>query len=104
MEDKKKIWSFLSRSDHNYFLPFVIIVTLLVGVWLVFLSHDSILNWGRSAIEVKNQEAEIERLKGEIADMEAEIQDLTTNQDSLEKFARERYHFSAPGEDVYIEE
>ena len=104
MEDKKKIWSFLSRSDHNYFLPFVIIVTLLVGVWLVFLSHDSILNWGRSAIEVKNQEAEIERLKGEIADMEAEIKDLTTNQDSLEKFARERYHFSAPGEDVYIEE
>ena len=104
MEDKKKIWSFLSRSDHNYFLPFVIIVTLLVGVWLVFLSHDSILNWGRSAIEVKNQEAEIERLKGEIAEMEAEIQDLTTNQDSLEKFARERYHFSAPGEDVYIEE
>ena len=104
MEDKKKIWSFLSRSDHNYFLPFVIIVTLLVGVWLVFLSHDSILNWGRSAIEVKNQEAEIERLKGEIADMEAQIKDLTTNQDSLEKFARERYHFSAPGEDVYIEE
>lgn len=104
MEDKKKIWSFLSRSDHNYFLPFVIIVTLLVGVWLVFLSHDSILNWGRSAIEVKNQEAEIERLKGEIADMEAQIKDLTTNQDSLEKFARERYNFSAPGEDVYIEE
>lgn len=104
MADRKKIWSWFTQSEHNYFLPFVIVVTLIVGVWLVFLSHDSILNWGRSAMEVKNQEAEIHRLRSEIEKMEAQIKDLTTNLDSLEKFARERYHFAVPGEDVYIEE
>ena len=104
MADRKKIWSWFTQSEHNYFLPFVIVVTLIVGVWLVFLSHDSILNWGRSAMEVKNQEAEIQRLRSEIEKMEAQIKDLTTNLDSLGKFARERYHFAVPGEDVYIEE
>ena len=34
--------------------------------------------------------------------MDAEIQSLTNSRDSLEKFARETYHFAAPGEDVYI--
>jgi cell division protein FtsB len=34
--------------------------------------------------------------------MNEEIQALTNSRDSLEKFARETYHFAAPGEDVYI--
>ena len=34
--------------------------------------------------------------------MDAEIQSLTRSRDSLEQFARETYHFAAPGEDVYL--
>jgi cell division protein FtsB len=34
--------------------------------------------------------------------MDKEIGALTGNRDSLEKFARETYHFAAPGEDVYL--
>ena len=44
------------------------------------------------------------RLKAEIKDMDAEFKALTENKDSLEKFARETYHFAAPGDDVYIVE
>ena len=35
--------------------------------------------------------------------MDKEIDLLTTNKDSLEKFAREEFHFASPGDDVYIE-
>ena len=62
------------------------------------------INWVRAGVEVKNQEKEMARLQSEIEAMDAEIEALTSNRDSLESFARETYHFSAPGEDVYIVE
>ena len=44
----------------------------------------------------------MEQYRSEIREMDAEILSLTRSRDSLEKFARENYHFAAPGEDVYI--
>jgi len=103
-EQKKDKWAWLKRSDHNYFIPYVIVVTAVVALWLLFFSHNSVLNWVRAAMEVKTQEKEMARLKQEIKDMDAEIEDLSSNRDSLETFARETYHFAAPGDDVYIVE
>jgi cell division protein FtsB len=104
MEGKKDWFAWLKRSDHNYFIPFVIIVTTVVAVILLFLSHNSVLNWVKATIEVKNQEKEMARLQAEIKEMDNEFNALTTNKDSLESFARETYHFAAPGDDVYIVE
>ena len=102
MADKKQKGSLLTRSDHNYFLPFVIVITALAALWLLFLSHSSVLNWVRANLEIKRQERQMERLRSDIDAMDAEIRALTDSKDSLEKFARETYHFAAPGEDVYI--
>ena len=44
------------------------------------------------------------RLQAEIDEMDREIENLRTNRDSLESFARETYYFAAPGDDVYIVE
>ena len=104
MEGKKDWLAWLKRSDHNYFIPFVIIVTTVVAVILLFLSHNSVLNWVKATIEVKNQEKEMARLQAEIKEMDDEFNALTTKKDSLESFARETYHFAAPGDDVYIVE
>ena len=99
-EGKKDRLAWLKRSDHNYFIPFVIIVTAIVAVVLLFLSHNSVLNWVKATMEVKSQEKEMARLKEEIKAMDAEYKALTENKDSLESFARETYHFAAPGDDV----
>lgn len=96
--------AWLKRSDHNYFIPFVIIVTTVVAILLLFLSHNSVLNWIKASLEVKQQKEEMARLQTEIDAMEQEIKALTTDKDSLETFARETYHFAAPGDDVYIAE
>ncbi len=100
----KNILAWLKRSDHNYFIPFVIIVTTVVAILLLFLSHNSVLNWIKASLEVKQQKEEMARLQTEIDAMEQEIKALTTDKDSLETFARETYHFAAPGDDVYIAE
>ncbi len=103
-EGKKDKWAWLKRSDHNYFIPYVIVVTVVVAGWLLFFSHNSVLNWVRAAMEVKAQEKEMARLQSEIDAMDAQIENLSKNRDSLETFARETYHFAAPGDDVYIVE
>ena len=102
MAEKKNKGSLLTRSEHNYFLPFVIIITAIAAVWLLVLSHSSVLNWVRANVEIRRQERQMEKYRSEIDEMDAEIQALTNSRDSLEKFARETYHFAAPGEDVYI--
>ena len=102
MAEKKNRGSLLTRSEHNYFLPFVIIITAIAAVWLLFLSHSSVLNWVRANVEIRRQERQMEQYRSEIDEMDAEIQALTDSRDSLEKFARDTYHFAAPGEDVYI--
>ena len=105
MEQKPKDrWAWLKRSDHNYLIPFVIVVTTVVALWLLFFAHNSVLNWIRASVEVKNQEKEMQRLQREIAEMDREIDNLRNNRDSLESFARDTYHFAAPGDDVYIVE
>ena len=43
-------------------------------------------------------------LQAEIDEMDREIDNLRNNRDSLESFARETYHFAAPGDDIYIVE
>ena len=104
MEDKSSKWVWLRRSEHNYLLPFVIVVTVVVALWLLFFAHNSVLNWVKASVEEKNQEAEMARLQAEIQEMDREIDNLRNNQESLESFARETYHFAAPGDDVYIVE
>ena len=46
----------------------------------------------------------MEKYREEIEAMNQNIEELKTNRDTLEKFARENFHFAAPGEDVYIVE
>ena len=102
MADKKQKGSLLTRSDHNYFLPFVIIITAVAALWLLFFSHSSVLNWVRANWEIQRQERQMDQLRRDIDAMDAEIRSLTNSRDSLENFARETYHFAAPGDDVYL--
>jgi cell division protein FtsB len=104
MEEQKDRWAWLKKSDHNYLVPFVIVTTTLVALWLLFFAHNSVLSWIRATMEEKNQQKEMARLKEEIDEMDREIRNLRNNPDTLETFARETYHFAAPGDDVYIVE
>ena len=94
----------LKQKEHNYLIPFIIVVTAAVALWLLFFAHNSVLAWVKTAIEVRGQEKEMARLQSEIEDMDSRIDNLTSNRDSIETYARETYHLAAPGDDVYIAE
>lgn len=102
MEEKKSFWKTLFRKDNNYFLPFAIVVTVGVLLYVVFFSKSSVVIWVKGAADLSRQERLINRYETEIAEMEKEISALKADKDSLEKFGRENFHLAAPGDDVYV--
>ena len=80
---------------------FIVIATLFVLLLLLYPGNN-VFSWISARIQIGAQEREIRRYRTEIMEMDARIRDLTDNRDSLEKFARENFHFARPGEDVYL--
>jgi cell division protein FtsB len=65
---------------------------------------NTVIHWARSKSELRHQKKQVELYQKEIEQMRRQVEMLQNNRDSLEKFAREQFMFSAPGEDVFIVE
>ena len=79
-------------------------LTLVFLVVTLFGPGNSVVRWIEAKREIASQERQMEKYREEIEAMNQNIEELKTNRDTLEKFARENFHFTAPGEDVYIVE
>ena len=92
----------LYTGDNRWF-------TWFVTLWLLYFTWSGLFGSGNTifhGIEAKEEyrsiNASIEYYKNEIDRMDMIIDQRESNLDTLEKFAREQYHFAAPDEDVYI--
>ncbi len=81
-----------------------VLVTLAFIVWMLFFDNNNIGVWLRTGRQLRNQERRIEYLNTEITSTEGRLEQLRSNRDSLEKFAREQYGFHEADEKVYIVE
>ena len=89
-------------GEHRKFAWFVVVTTtLFLGSWLIG-PGNTIIKWIKAGNEISDQKRQMEIYRQQIEDMDESIEALKTDKDSLEKFARERFNFAAPGEDVYI--
>lgn len=95
--DKKPLKERFSGKKISY-----LVIFLLFFVLLCCYPGSNLFTWISAKIEIRRQEKQIRHLQQEIIKMDSCISNLTGNKDSLEKFARETFHFAAPGEDVYI--
>ena len=90
------------KGPHRNFARFVVAVTgLFVFFWIVG-PGNTVIHWGKAALDIRRQGREIRELKMQNAEMDRQIRMLKTDRDTLEKFAREHFDFAVPGEDVYI--
>lgn len=92
-----------NKDIRRSFLRYAAILTALALLFL-FLKRDNLVRWIQSGFEIRAQQAQIERLEQENRSLEDSIRILTTDKDSLEKFSRERYHFTEKGDEVFIVE
>ena len=70
-------------------------------VWIVG-PGNTVIHWAKAGVEIRKQEKLMEYYREQNSQMEIRLQLLKNDKDTLEKFAREQFHFAAPGEDVYI--
>jgi len=79
-----------------------LLVTIAFFAWVVFFDSNSIIEWSSIRSNINRQEKEKTYYKQEIKSAEEKLQELSSNKDSLEKFAREQFYFHEEDEDLYI--
>ena len=100
----KDLWK-KDKDGRNHgqrsFVRYAIIATTLTLVFLM-VKKDNLFVWLGAARPLRQQQKQIVELERQNSSLDATINALRTDRDSLEKYARETYLFSAPGEDVYV--
>ena len=79
-----------------------LLVTVAFFAWVIFFDSNSIIEWSSIRSNIHRQENEKTYYKQEIKSAEEKLQELSSNKDSLEKFAREQFYFHEEDEDLYI--
>lgn len=97
MWEKIKESRLLKIVKNRFFLA-----TLVFAVWVIFFDQNSLIDWFRVRMRIIMQERQIEYYNREIKSIDEKLQELSSNKDSLEKFAREQYYFHEEDEDLYI--
>lgn len=76
--------------------------TVAFLVIILFFRHDNLIRWIKAGLTIRKQEKQIEWYDAEIKELDKQIEAMSTDRDTLEKFARERFLFAEPGDDVYL--
>src|SRR5690606_15856759 len=86
-----------SLLHNKYFL----VTAVFVG-WMLFFERNDLISQYDYRSEVNKLEEEKEFYIKEIAQVKKDLQELTTNKERLEKFAREKYLMKRENEDVFV--
>lgn len=79
-----------------------IIVILVLLVILFFFSDSSFPKRLKQESEIKNIKAQIELYDKQIEENKEKLNELQSNKDDLEKFARENYYMKKENEEIFI--
>ena len=90
------------KGEHRSIMRYAAIAKLLFFLLVLFKPGSNIFNWINARREISRQERQISEYEKALKELGTRIDLLTSDRDTLEKFARERFHLAAPGEDVYI--
>ncbi len=90
------------RDPKKSFLCFAgVVLAVFLYAW-TFGHGNTFISWIRAKAEIVSMNRQIREYEEKALEMDGRINDLKTNRDSLEKFAREKFFFSAPDEDIYV--
>lgn len=79
-----------------------IIVFFVFIIIIFFIDKNNVIKWIINERNIYQQEKLIRQYQREIRDIDKRLQELTSNLDSLERFARENYYFQKGDEEVFI--
>ena len=71
-------------------------------VWMLFVDSNDLVSQYRLTAKVNNLESQKAFYKAKKQEVIKSREELTTNKELLEKFARENYLMKKPTEDIYV--
>ena len=76
--------------------------TLAFLIWLTFFDNNSLINQYKLSSTLGQLQDEKSYYETEIESNRQEVNELMTNEENLEKFAREKYFMKKKDEDVFV--
>ncbi|MGZ3751724.1 MAG: FtsB family cell division protein [Mucilaginibacter sp.] len=88
---------FLNLFKNKYFL-----VSTAFLVWMVFFDRNDLFSQYQYHQQVSKLKQERDFYQKETAKVHQDLDELTSNKEKLEKFAREKYLMKKDNEDVFV--
>lgn len=89
--------NYLKYTKNFYFLGLAFFL-----VWMIFIDSNSVINQVKLSSKLHTLEDQRAFYLERKAKIKAEREELMSNPELLEKFARERYLMKKPTEDLYV--
>lgn len=86
----------------NLFRNKFFLVTLAFVVWMIFFDKNDLLSQYQYHQQVSKLKQERDFYQKETAKAHQDLDELTTDKEKLEKFAREKYLMKKDNEDVFV--
>lgn len=90
----KIIWPYMKNK--------YVITLVAFTVWISFFSQYNLTDRVKLSRSFRDLQREREYYMDQIMRDSARLHELTTDQDNLEKFAREQYYMKKPNEDIFV--
>ena len=94
-------FSFTDRIP-AFFRNKYVLTVLLFLIWIFLLDSNNLIARIREMRELNKLRNEKEYYANKIEEDSRKLKELSTDNDNLEKFAREQYRMKKPDEDLYI--
>ena len=98
MLNSAKILSKTPRFLRNKY----VLTLLFFVIWITIFDKSNVIDWVSAKIRLGRITAEQQKYRQLLNATLTTIEDLKNNNDSLEKFAREKYGFHKEDEEVFI--
>jgi len=98
----KPFFKLMSKRLSPLFRNFYVVTSFCFLMWMIFLDSNDLISRFKMGTKLRSLENEKEYYQEKISEVGKDRQELTTNKELLEKFAREKYLMKKPTEDIFI--
>lgn len=97
MKAKELLLKILTNSFNKYLI-------VLVGfiIWIMFFDGNNLMQHRKNLAELEQLESQVEFYKQKIEADKRKLYELQTNDENLEKFAREQFLMKKADEDIFV--
>jgi cell division protein FtsB len=94
-------FKFLDRVPHIFRNKYILTILIFL-IWILLLDTNNLIARYKDIRELHKLRNEKEYYTKKIEVEKSKLKELKTDDQNLEKFAREQYHMKKPDEDLYI--